>query len=94
VRTDDDTFILIRRGGSQVLGFAALKVNLEFVGILWALVPGFGLVAAGNVGASDAIGHIGGYFLILSALLAFYGASALVLNSTYERRVLPLLSRG
>lgn len=79
---------------SLVLAVAAAKINLEFVGILLALVPGFGLVAANNVGAPTRIGNIGGYFLILSAGLAFYGASALVVNSTYRRPVLPLLSRA
>lgn len=79
---------------SLVLGFAALPVNLEFVAILWALVPGFGLVAVHNVGGPTAIGDVGGYFLLLSAALAFYGASALVINSSFERAVLPLFSRA
>lgn len=78
---------------SLVLGIAALKVNLEFVGILWALVPGFGLAAVYDVGGPAAIGDIGGYFLILSAGLAFLGATALVVNSSYQRTVIPLLSR-
>jgi succinate-acetate transporter protein len=79
---------------SLVLAAAAAKINLEFVGILLALVPGFGLVAVHNVGGPTTIGNIGGYFLILSAGLAFYGASALVVNSAYRRPVLPLLSRA
>lgn len=78
---------------SLVLAVAALTVNLEFTGILLALVPGFGLAAVPNVGGPAVIGNIGGYFLILSAGLAFYGASALVINSAFQRRVLPLLSR-
>ncbi|MGH9102170.1 MAG: acetate uptake transporter [Acidimicrobiales bacterium] len=79
---------------SLVLGVAALTVNLTFVAILWALVPGFGLVAVHDVGGLAVIGHIGGYFLILSAGLAFYGASALVVNSSFRRPVLPLISRA
>lgn len=79
---------------SLVLAVAASKVNLEFVGILLALVPGFGLVAVSNVGGPSSIGDIGGYFLILSAGFAFYGASALVVNSAFQRPVLPLLSRA
>ncbi len=79
---------------SLVLAVAALPVNLEFVAILLALVPGFGLAAVPNVGGPAVIGNTGGYFLILSAALAFYGASALVINSTFQRRVLPLLSRA
>jgi succinate-acetate transporter protein len=79
---------------SFVLGVAALKVNFEFAGILWALVPGFALAAVADVGGPASIGDIGGYFLILSAGLAFYGASALVINSAYQRTVLPLASRA
>ena len=79
---------------SLVLAIAALPVNLEFVAILLALVPGFALAAVPNVGGPAAVGDIGGYFLILSAGLAFYGASALVINSAFRRRVLPLLSRA
>jgi succinate-acetate transporter protein len=79
---------------SLVLAIAASRVNLEFVGILLALVPGFGLVAVANVGGPSSIGDVGGYFLILSAGFAFYGASALVVNSAFQRPVLPLLSRA
>jgi succinate-acetate transporter protein len=79
---------------SLILAIAASKVNLEFVGILLALVPGFGLVAVSNVGGPTSIGDVGGYFLILSAGFAFYGASALVVNSAFQRPVLPLLSRA
>lgn len=78
---------------SLVLGFAALRVNLEFVAILWALVPGFGLAAVYDAGGPSGIGDIGGYFLILAAGLAFYGATALVVNASYQRPVIPLLSR-
>jgi succinate-acetate transporter protein len=79
---------------SLVLAVAAAKVNLEFVGVLAALIPGFALVAVANVGGPSSIGDVGGYFLILSAGLAFYGASALVINSSYERTVLPLFARN
>lgn len=79
---------------SLVLAIAAANVNFEFVGILLALVPGFGLAAIPQVGGSTTIGHIGGWFLIASAGLAFYGASALVINSAFQRTVLPLASRA
>ncbi len=52
---------------SLVLAIAATAVNLEFTGILVALIPGFGLVAVTNVGGPAEAGHIGGYFLIISA---------------------------
>jgi succinate-acetate transporter protein len=79
---------------SLVLGVAALRLNPVFVALLWALVPGFALSGLGLVGEPGTIGNVGGYFLILSALLAFYAAAALVVNSTYRRTVLPLFGRA
>jgi succinate-acetate transporter protein len=79
---------------SLVLAVAAAKVNVEFVLILLALIPGFGLAAVPQIGGPAGLGHLGGWFLVASAALAFYGASALVLNSAYQRTVLPLLSRA
>lgn len=50
-------------------------------------------MAVTNAGGPGEAGHIAGYFLIISAGLAFYGASAMVINSTFQRRILPLISR-
>jgi succinate-acetate transporter protein len=77
---------------SLVLGFAALKLNATFVTILWLLVPGFGLVGVHQAGGALSIGHLGGYFLMASAAFAFYGASAIVVNSVWGRTVLPMIS--
>jgi hypothetical protein len=79
---------------SLILAVAAIAVNFEFFGILATLVPGFTLVGISNVGAPAVVGDIGGWFLIVSAGLAFYGASAVVINSAFKRRLLPLLSRA
>lgn len=77
---------------SLILAVASTKFNWEFFAILIALVPGFGLVAVHNVGGAAAIGDAGGWCLIVSAGLAFYGASALVINSAFKRAVLPMFS--
>jgi succinate-acetate transporter protein len=79
---------------SLLLGCAALRLNPVFVAVLWTLVPGFALTGLALVGEPAVIGHVGGYWLILSALLAFYAASALVINSTYRRDVLPLFGKA
>jgi hypothetical protein len=75
---------------SLMLAVAALRLNAVFVSVLATLVPGFALSALGLIGEPAVVGHIGGYFLLLSALLAFYAGSALVINATYGRTVLPL----
>ncbi len=55
---------------------------------------GFGLVAVTIASGLAQAGHIGGCFLIMSAGPAFYGASVMVINSAFRRRVLPLISRA
>lgn len=79
---------------SLMLAVAAVKLNPVFVSILLALVPGFSLSALGMIGEPAVIGNIGGYFLILSAVLAFYAAAALVINASFGRTVLPLFGRA
>ncbi len=61
--------------------------------VLLTLFPGYGLSAVPDAGGPEVVGHIGGWFLIVSAGLAFYGGAALVLNSTFERSVFPMLPR-
>lgn len=77
-----------------VLFLASFKLNAAFVLVLLALFPGYGLSAVGNLSEPAVIGHIGGWFLIVSAGLAFYAGGALALNSTYERAVLPMFPRA
>jgi uncharacterized protein len=79
---------------SLLFAAAAVKLNAVFVMLLAALVPGFALSGLGLIGEPAVIGHIGGYFLLLSALLAFYAASAEVMNAVYGRSVLPLFGRA
>jgi succinate-acetate transporter protein len=75
---------------SFVLGIAAFRVSLVLVGVIWLLVPGFALTA---IGADWNVGHVlatvGGWCLVASAVLAFYAASAIVINSVFTREALP-----
>lgn len=75
---------------SMVLGFAAMKINPVYVAMVWALVPGYVLPGLQYMGFSPVVGHVGGCFLFLAALLAFYAGTAIVINSTHERNVLTL----
>jgi succinate-acetate transporter protein len=77
-----------------ILLLASFRLNMAFVLVLLALAPGYALAGIGNLSAPAVIGHIGGWFLIISAGLAFYAGGALTLNSTYERAILPMLVRG
>jgi succinate-acetate transporter protein len=78
-----------------VLFLAAFKLNAAFVLVLLALFPGYGLSAVGYLSGQPAvIGQIGGWFLVVSAGMAFYAGGALAVNSTYERTVLPMFPRA
>ncbi|MGH8960216.1 MAG: acetate uptake transporter [Jatrophihabitantaceae bacterium] len=78
-----------------ILFLASFKLNAAFVLVLLALFPGYGLAAVGNLaGMPTAIGWTGGWFLIISAGLAFYAGGALALNSTYERSIMPMFPRA
>lgn len=77
-----------------MLGVVAIRLNGAFVGILLTLAAGFTLSAITDFYGSSMpalIGHIGGYCLIASAALAAYTATAMVINSTWQRPVLPLV---
>lgn len=69
---------------------AATKLNWTYAAITAALIPGYALPGIRYFGYSASLGHIGGGFLILAAVLAFYAATALVVNSTHERQVFAL----
>jgi len=78
---------------SLVLMIIAARLNASFVLVLLALVPGFTMAGMANwYGAAIPawVGHVGGYCLIASAAFAAYAATAMILNSTWERPMLPL----
>ncbi len=78
---------------SIVLAIGALRLNVAFFMILSTLAVGFtlaGIPQELGTTVSPVIGQIGGYFLIASAVFAFYSASAFVLNSVWERPLVPM----
>ncbi len=75
---------------SLALAVAAIRVNGVLVATLLSLVAGYTLPGIRFFGAPPVIGHIGGGFLLLAALLAFYAGGAMVINSTHERQVFAL----
>ena len=75
---------------SLILGLAAVKLNPTYLAIVVLLVPGFALPGLEAMGASPALGHVGGYFLFVSGVLALYAGTAIVVNSTHQRNVVTL----
>jgi hypothetical protein len=70
--------------------FAAIKTNLIILLVFIALTLTFAFLSIGEFAGSVPIHQIGGYLGILTALLAFYGSFATVINSTFKRVVLPV----
>jgi succinate-acetate transporter protein len=71
--------------------FAAIKTNGVILSVFVALTLTFIFLALGAFAGSVVLGHIGGYLGIITALLAWYGSFATVLNSTFKRVVLPVM---
>jgi succinate-acetate transporter protein len=71
--------------------FAAIKTNLIILLVFISLTITFFLLSIGFWVPSETWLHIGGYFGILTAILAFYGSFATVINSTFKRVVLPVV---
>lgn len=78
------------------LALAAMEANMAFVAVLGILGIGYalagipyltGMAAQGGYGI---IGNIGGWFLVASALCAYYAGAAMIVNSTWRRPALPL----
>lgn len=55
--------------------------------LLWIT---FFVLAVGNLNGSSSVIQAGGYLGILTAISAFYGSAAQVINSTFGRKVAPL----
>lgn len=74
--------------------FAALAENLANALVLLTLAAGSTLLAIGFMGGFTGIDTAAGWVLVASAVIAFYTASAMLLESTYKRVVLPMGKRG
>lgn len=69
--------------------FAALGSNLSVFLTLAALAGGAGLTAAGFWAGSLTVDRIGGWFFVISAGLAWYTVTAMVLEHSFGRTVMP-----
>jgi len=71
--------------------FAAIKTNLIILLVFIALTLTFAFLSIGEFANSQTIHQIGGYLGIVTAILAFYGSFATVINATWKRVVLPVM---
>lgn len=69
---------------------AALRTNTTTIVIFLLLAGVFYLAALGSFLGSAALGRTAGYVLILDALVALYASAAIIVNTTWDRTVLPV----
>lgn len=74
--------------------FAAAAENIAISLVLFTLAAGSTLLAIGLIGGFGAVEIAAGYTLLVSAVLAWYAGSAMVLESTYKRVILPMGKLG
>lgn len=77
---------------SLALMVGALRLNVIYVLTTACLVAGYTLPGIQFLGASRELGILGGYFLLAASFFAFYAATAMVINSAWEREMIPLFS--
>ena len=84
------TFLLAWAIFTVYMTVAAKKTNGSIFAVFVALSITFVLLAIGAFTGITAIHQLGGWFGILTALLAWYGSFAVVYNSTAGRAALPV----
>lgn len=77
---------------SLALMLGGLRLNIVYTLITACLVAGYTLPGIQFLGAARELGILGGYFLLAASFFAFYAATAAVVNSSWQREVLPLFS--
>jgi succinate-acetate transporter protein len=69
---------------------ASLAESLALFAVLGTLTAGSGLMAAALISGTSGVQTWAGWVLVVSALCAFYTASAMMLEGTFGRVILPL----
>jgi succinate-acetate transporter protein len=69
---------------------AALADSLGLTSVLITLAAGSGILAGALIYGSESWATVAGWVLVVSAALAWYTATAMMLSSSYGRTILPL----
>ena len=79
---------------TAIMLVASLRTNGAIIGVFVTLLVTFLLLTIGELSGASAIATIGGWVGILTALVAWYAAGAVVINATWGRAVLPVAPRA
>ena len=69
---------------------ASIKTNAVLTAVFGALLVTFVFLTFGAFNTNASLTHVGGYFGLLTAALAWYLSAAVVTNATWGRTVLPV----
>jgi succinate-acetate transporter protein len=83
-------FLLAWTVFTAYLLIASLRVNGMLATVFVLLFVTFALLTIGQLGTSNGVGQLGGWFGLVTAFAAWYGSAAGVINSTWGRAVLPV----
>lgn len=84
------SFLLAWTIFTAYMTIAAIKTNGAILAVFVVLTLTFVALTIGEFTGTAGITQLGGWLGILTALLAWYGSFAVVLNSTWKRSVLPV----
>ncbi|MHC1563480.1 acetate uptake transporter [Actinomycetospora sp. C-140] len=73
---------------------ASLRTTGALIGVFVTLFLTFALLTVADLAGASALGTVGGFVGILTALVAWYAATAIVTNATWGRTVMPVGPRS
>jgi succinate-acetate transporter protein len=77
---------------SLALTIGALRLNPVYALTTLMLTFGYTLAGLQFQGSAREVGFVAGWFLLAASFFAFYAATAQVINSAWQREVVPLFS--
>lgn len=90
VGTATGMFLLVFTIFTAYMAIASLRTNAVLVVVFVLLFLTFLFLTIGELGDAEGMGKAGGWLGLLTAVAAWYGSFAAVVNSTFKRTVMPV----
>jgi succinate-acetate transporter protein len=87
-------FLLVFTIFTAYMAIASLKTNGVLAAVFVLLFFTFLFLTIGEFSGAEGMGKVGGWLGLVTAVAAWYGSFAVVLNSTFKRTVLPTFPLG
>ncbi len=78
---------------TAIMLVGTLRLNGMLIAVFAFLLLTFALLTIGDLGSASGLSKAGGWTGLITAILAWYGAAAAIINSTHKRIVLPVFPR-